>query len=119
MKNEIIGTDISLDVCKAEGYLMVETQGEFQASHAYRVFAYFPEWQTKTVYADRLAASGEEIFAVDTRISWDEAKRIFEANREALSAFADDMPSLMSTATPTYYTLVQAADTINGYQGLP
>lgn len=104
---KIIGTDVSLQVCKSEGYLMVKKNGPFNPSKQYRIFGYFPSYTH---------LKGQ--IAIDTNISWDELTEIYEANKQGIDSFSDDMPQLMSIKEPTYYSLVSAASTINSYCGL-
>lgn len=106
----IIGTDLSLSVCKAEGYGMLEYNGRkrFSPSEYYRYFNHWPEYVNPELV-------GSEI-QTDTRISWNDLIDIYNRNKQALDSFADDLPVL--TTKPGYYNLLHLADTINAYQGL-
>lgn len=108
-----IGTDNNLEVCKREGYLMVEPKGRFKPDKRYRVFAYWPAY----------TLNGKEAtpndLTIDTHTSWNELKTIYEANRDAILSFSDDMDTLMAVKKPGYNDLVQAASTIQAYRGLP
>lgn len=108
-KTPAIGTDVSLEVCRNEGYLMVQPAGRFKQDKQYRVFAYWAHWQGE---------NSDRALAIDTTFSWNDAKRIYEAHKAGLDSFADDMAALMATEKPGYYDLIQAASTINPYCGL-
>lgn len=111
MKNNIIGTDISIDVCKAEGYMMADTNGEIKPDpkQYYRVFCYYPE------YVD---APNPENPATDTLISWENLKETYQRHKKGIDSYADDMPETMNTDQPTWGAFINAASTINSYCGL-
>lgn len=105
-----IGTDMSLDVCKQEGYLMVkfDNSKEFDRSENYNVFAYMPAYATEGTKPEKI---------VDTFVSFDELAITYLRNRERINSFADT-DSNVDFNSPTIYDLLNLASDINAYQGL-
>ena len=101
----IIGTDVSLDVCKGEGYMMMNTLGDkkLDVDKSYPVFSYWP---------------GTDTLDVDTTYSWKDALEKYERHKTGIDRFADDMPERMKTKDPSFNDLLQATDTISHYCGL-
>lgn len=104
---KIIGTDVSLGVCKGEGYMMMDTEGavKLDPEKQYRVFCYCPSWVQ------------EGTIAIDERISFNELLEIYNKHKSGIDSFADDMPSIMENSNDSLYDLLRAADTINMYCG--
>lgn len=104
-----IGTDVSLNVCKNEGYLMIQFDGikKFNPNTKYRIFGYMP------AYIDN-NKNRKPILSV--YVSWKELEETYQQNKQGIDSFADDMPSVM--AEPSIYNLLNAASTINSYCGL-
>lgn len=109
----IIGTDISLEVCRGEGYMMLDTEGhkKLDPNYPYRVFCTYPAY----LESEGLDISG---FAIETRVSWTDALEMYDRHKESIDSYADDMPDLMSTKEPDFWHLVSACSTINSYCGL-
>lgn len=101
---EIIGTDISLEICKNEGYFMLETDGEFNLDKEYRIFAYYPLY------------SNIEGIAVEGYYSWNELYKKYVENKEQLDRFADDLSEISKHAD--YYSLLHIADSVHMFLGL-
>ena len=107
-----IGTDVSLDTCKDEGYLMVEfdARKKFDTEAYYRFYAYFPVCCIEeSEYIDKNTLITDiDYCAVDL---WE--------------LYKDDQKSIDSMIGETYksipndiYTLLQLASDISSYKGL-
>ena len=77
-----IGTDISLDCCKAEGYTMIQfdARKKFDRTKEYLIFNYYPE------YCEGL---NNEI-ANDTFYSFDELVEKYNLSKEQLQKISDE-----------------------------
>lgn len=104
----IIGTDISLSVCKAEGYLMIEFNGrkKFDRKEYYRVFAHAPD------YLDL-----DNKIILDTLVSFDDLKEVYDRFAEDLNSFAETSTHV-DFEKPTINDLLSLACDINSYTGL-
>lgn len=101
----IIGTDASLEICKGEGYMMMDTLGDkkLDVDKHYPVFNYWPDTHT---------------LDVNTTYSWKDAQEKYMRHKEGIDKFADDMPARMLTKEPSFNDLLQAVDTLSHYCGL-
>lgn len=105
----IIGTDVSLAICKVEGYLMVEYDGrkKFDRTEYYRVFRHYPE--------HIVDAAGQ--IMLDTYVCFDDLVETYNENKSDLDDFAETGAHIDFT-TPTWHDLLFLADDIDGYMGL-
>lgn len=112
-KSKIIGTDVSLKVCKQEGYMMLDTEGHkrLDVNHQYRVFCQLPSHMQEQFVKTAMG--------VDTICSWKDVQSIYLKHKEDIDRFDDNMPAIMGAAEPSLYDLLRACDTIHGYCGLP
>lgn len=112
----IIGTDISLDECKREGYMMMEYEegSVFDKDKQYDIFCYYPEYLIKESKGTFL----EGAKAIDTTVSWNECLRLYKKHETGINKFADDMKAIMRKHKPLFSDLLAAADTLNIYCGL-
>jgi hypothetical protein len=110
-----IGTDVSLSVCKKEGYLMLrfDARKKFSAEESYNVFGYYPDYAIR----DSKGVIPKDSLILDTWVSWNALKEQYIKHKEGIDSFADDMPELMQSK-PDYYSLLNAASTINSYCGI-
>jgi hypothetical protein len=112
-----IGTDVSLKVCKQEGYLMMQfdARKKFNPETDYNIFGYYPDY----VISEAKGTIPKDALIVDTVISWKELQAIYAKHKEGIDKFSDDMPEIMSKGNPDFYDLLNAAATVNSYCGLP
>jgi len=117
MKTEnIIGTDASLNECRSEGYLMMDTEGhrELKRDYSYRIFAYYPEY---FIAESRIK---KDSLRIDTTYSWNDILERYSIPKykEGIDKFADYMSERMQTKNPSFYDLLSACDSVNAYCGL-
>lgn len=110
----IIGTDVSLTVCKEEGYLMMEFDGrkKFDPDRQYRVFAYLPSYIAEEIGVDPNTTH------IDTEISFNDLVEDYERNEIALNRYGET-DKWVNFENPNYHDFLILADDINGYKGLP
>jgi hypothetical protein len=113
MKNQIIGTDVSLEVCKNEGYLMVKTDGIFSPDVQYNVFAYFPDYMFSET--NNLIEDGDK--STDEFISLVELLELYAKHKESIDKFCGDSYSL-NASDYNYGSFLSLADVVNVYCGL-
>lgn len=104
-----IGTDLSLDVCKAEGYMMMQydARKKFNKDEYYRLFNYYPE------YCEDVAGT----MLTDTMQNWSNLVEIYEQHKEGINSFAET-DQHVNFNDPDYYDFLTLADEINAYCGL-
>lgn len=104
---KIIGTDISLDVCKEEGYMMMEydARKKFDRTKEYRTFCHFP------VYTHL------EGFRTNSFYSFDELVKIYEKDKEGLNSSSETDKSV-NFDNPDYHDFLNLASDIQFYRGL-
>jgi hypothetical protein len=113
---KIIGTDICLDECKNEGYLMVQydARKKFDINTEYRVFAYYPEYSIE----DSEGGIGDNELAIDTYASFSELLGIYNKYKSELNSFAET-DKAVNFDNPNYRDFLNLASDINSYCGLP
>jgi len=104
----IIGTDISIAVCKAEGYLMLKFDGrkKFTKKSRVNVFAYYPHY-----------CNLPNELILDTIVTFAELEEIYNAKKAELDRFAETNEAV-NFENPTIYDLLNLASDINAYCGL-
>ena len=109
----IIGTDVSLKVCKEEGYLMAEYDGrrKFDPNRYYRVFGYLPNYIAKEIGAR------ENTIHIDIEITFNELVEIYERHEIGINKCCDTNQHV-NFEKPTYFDFLNLASDINAYIGL-
>ena len=104
-----LGTDISIDVCKAEGYTMIQfdARKKFNRTKEYRIFNYYPE------YCEGL---NNEI-NTDTFCSFDELVEKYNKDKQSIDSFAETN-QYVNFETPDYYDFLNLASDLLAYCGL-
>lgn len=107
-----IGTDCSLDVCKDEGYLMVEfdARKKYNKDEYYRFYAYFP-----------ICCIGEsQYIAKDTLITDIDycAVDLWELYKDNQQSIDEMIGETYKSIPEDIYTLLNLASDISSYQGL-
>ena len=108
---EIIGTDVSSDVCKEEGYLMLEHDAsmEFDRTEYYRVFRYYPDYCIGDVIT-------EKKLMLDTLVSFDDLVEFYQEKKKELDSFTETGEHI-NFKNPTIYDLLNLASDIESYGG--
>lgn len=100
----IIGTDISLDECKREGYMMVEYDGrkKFDRTEDYRVFAYYPEYT--------------EIkgLMIDGYVQFDDLYETYLEEKEEIDKFCEAYLDI-NFDNPNYHDLLRLTGSLTAY----
>lgn len=108
-ETNIIGTDASLEVCKREGYAMLEHPNEdFAKDEFARFFAYYPEY---------LEEETNGRVSIDTDICWNDIVKIYERHEQEINDFSE-VHQHVNFESPTWYDLLTLADAVNAYCGL-
>ena len=104
-----IGTDINLDVCKAEGYTMIQfdARKKFTKDMQIRVFDYCPE------YCEEI---GGQIMT-DTNYSFRELEKLYKKHEAGLNSFAETN-KFINFDNPGYYDFLSLASDLLAYCGL-
>ena len=104
-----IGTDVNLDVCKAEGYTMIQfdARKKFNPDMYYRIFAYYPE--------DIEDFKGE--INTDVNYTFNELVELYEKYKESINSFAET-DKYINFTNPDYYDFLNLASDLLAYCGL-
>jgi hypothetical protein len=104
-----IGIDVSLDVCKAEGYTMIQfdARKKFNPDQQYRIFEYYPEYCEG--YGGKLKA--------DTLCSFNDLRELYERHEKGCNSFAETN-KFVNFETPDYYDFLNLASDLLAYCGL-
>lgn len=109
----IIGTDVSLKVCKDEGYMMMEYDGRkpFTLDTEVELFKYYPEYIRKEMNIKGLGR--KQWTTTSTRDLWEDYQR----HKKGIQSFADyhveDINEIKG-----YYDLLHLGDIIDAYIGI-
>jgi len=104
-----IGTDVSLSVCKAEGYTMIQfdARKKFDENRQIRIFSYYPE------YCE--GYSGQ--IMTDTNYSFVELKETYERYKQGMDSCCET-GKFVNFEKPTYKDFLFLASDISSYCGL-
>jgi hypothetical protein len=104
-----IGTDISLDVCKAEGYMMIQfdARKKFKKDEEYRIFAHAPD------YIEELK---NEVL-IDVFYSFNELIEMYEEDKKSIDQCCGTERDL-DFNNPNFFDFLNLASDINSYKGL-
>lgn len=104
-----IGLDVSLDVCKSEGYLMMQydARKKFNPETEYRIFAYYPEYLR---YGDELI--------VDTTANFNSLVELYKKHEKGINSSCETDKNV-NFEHPSYYDFLNLASDINFYTSLP
>ena len=108
-----IGTDISLDVCKAEGYLMMEfdARKKFSPTRQYKFIAYYPEYiRIESIYES-------DQYMVNTEASLSYIWEYYSKHKTDIDEFADVNYNSMDYIKDEY-NLLYFADSVNAWCGI-
>jgi len=102
-----LGTDISLDICKSEGYLMVkfDARRKFTKNLEVRFIRYWPD------YTD---LAGEQ--CVNTFCSVVDVWEAYQGDKKGIDSFAD-MDYNDINEISDIYTFLHFADSVDAYNG--
>lgn len=118
---KIVGTDISLDVCRAEGYLMMQYDGrkKFDKQEMYRVFRTLPDYIQEEIYGAKKMSEipEQEKYATDTLISWEDTVEIYMRHKKEIDDFAETNKHV-NFDNPDHQDLLWLADNVDAYCGL-
>lgn len=103
----LVGIDVSIDVCKNEGYLYVNfNTKEFKKDKEYRVMRKFPIW-------DDLKGQ----YHTDVFISWDDVLELYLDDKKAIDDFAETC-NFVNFENPTINDFVNLCSDVSSYKGL-
>ena len=104
---QTIGIDINLDVCKAEGYLMIsfDARKKFNKNTQYHFTCYYPE------YVDIIGLS------IDTYLSLVDIWELYQYNKISIDESCDVNYTDITDITDQYSLLHLASD-VNWHSGL-
>lgn len=103
----IIGTDVSLDVCEEEGYMMVEydARKKFNPDEEYRAFCYYPSY---------VPMSNE--IRTDEMVSFNRLKELYLEDKESIDTFSETH-KYVNFDDPGYYDFLNLASDVIGFKG--
>jgi hypothetical protein len=106
----IIGTDICLDTCRHEGYLMMEYDKRipFNLDTEYRFFNYNPSYDSEE-YRGRINN--------DIDLSFTDILERYNEDKEAINSCCETMNHI-NFDNPTYVDALNLASDLCSYQGL-
>ena len=109
----IIGTDISLRVCKEEGYTMAKYDGRipFTLDTEVEFFKYLPEYIREEM---GLKGLGEKLW---TRMTARELWEDYQSHKVGIQSFADYHVEDINEIK-TYYDLLYLVDIVDAYIGI-
>lgn len=103
----LVGTDVSIEVCKNEGYLYVNfNTKEFKKDKEYRVMRKFPSW-------DKLKGQ----YHTDVFISWNDVLELYLDDKKSIDSFAETC-NHVDFENPTIWDFVNLCDDVSSYKGL-
>lgn len=104
----IIGIDCSLDVCKAEGYMMVQydARKKFNPDMEYRAMAHYPQFQIAT-----------DDLRTDEMVSFNRLKELYLEDKASIDSFAET-DKFVDFDNPGYYDFLNLASDVIGYKGI-
>lgn len=103
----LVGIDVSIDVCKNEGYLYVNfNTKEFKKDKAYRVMRKFPIYD---------ALKGQ--YAIDTFVSWNDVVELYNDDKKSIDEFAETC-NHVDFDNPTIHDFVNLCSDVSSYKGL-
>lgn len=106
----IIGTDCSLDVCKNEGYFMMQydARKKFDADAYYRVFQYAPDYVDDNKRRDTI---------VDVEYTFNDLVELYQDKKNDIDSCCETYLHI-NFDTPTYRDFLNLASDIGSYCGL-
>lgn len=112
-KLETIGTDVSIEVCKNEGYLMLDWNPSipFDPETPYNVYAFYPD------YIREEFNISDETKMLDTFISFNALLEIYDRHKEGVNSFAET-DETVNFKNPGIYDLLNLASDLNAYCGI-
>ena len=103
----LVGTDVSIEICKNEGYLYVNfNTKEFKKEKEYRVMRKFPIW-------DELKGQ----YHTDVFISWNDVLEMYLDDKQSIDNFAETF-NHVNFENPTIYDFVNLCSDVSSYKGL-
>lgn len=112
-----IGMDISIPVCKAEGYMTVDLV-KFTTDKLLHFTATMPDYCNKKV-TDKLGRkTRHNSLRVDTFLSWEDLVEIYERHKAGIDSFCDYENCKSDFNNPTIYDALRLASDIDAYCGL-
>lgn len=103
----LVGTDVSIEVCKNEGYLYVNfNTKEFKKDKEYRVMRKFPIW-------DELKGQ----YHTDVFVSWNDVVELYLEDKSSIDDFAETN-KYVNFENPTIYDFVNLCSDVSSYKGL-
>ena len=104
-----IGTDVSLQTCKAEGYTMIQydARKRFNQDAYYRIFDYYPE------YCEGVAGN----IMHDTEYTFNELVERYDSQKKGLDSFAETH-KYVNFDNPNYWDFLNLASDLLAYCGL-
>lgn len=104
----ILGIDVSIEVCKAEGYTMIEydARKKFNADTEYRIFNTYPEWHEN---------HGEVM--TENYLSFNDLKESYLEDKKGIDSFAETNIHV-NFENPNYYDFLNLASDLLQYKGL-
>ena len=107
---KIIGTDVSLNVCKNVGYLMMQFDARkpFQADREVRLFSYYPD------YCISESPELKGVYLQNTIMDANDVWRIYLSNQKGI----DSCCGITHEFPKDYYDLLWLASDVSSYCGL-
>lgn len=103
----LVGQDVSIDVCKGEGYVYVNfNTKEFKRDKAYRVMRKYP-------YYDELKGQ----YHTDVFISWNDVLELYLEDKKSIDSFAETC-NHVNFENPTIHDFVNLCSDVSSYKGL-
>ncbi|RLA62118.1 MAG: hypothetical protein DRQ78_08280 [Epsilonproteobacteria bacterium] len=111
-----IGTDISIEVCRAEGYMVMD-----YPVHDFRKNSCTTDCRFTKSYPDYIREEmgwsvGQPIMILDVYLNWEDLYEMYLENKESIDHFIGG--EYFETNNPSPYNLLNLASDIDMYCGL-
>lgn len=109
----IIGTDLSLQECKDEGYTMMkyDDRKPFDPDEAYEFFQYVPKYMSKED-----GFGNERVLRFKVTLSFNDIKELYLENKKGIDSFADTNLHV-NFESPDFHDALTLADEVDAYGG--
>lgn len=107
----LLGTDVSIEVCKAESYTIIKYDGrkKFDVNMPYTIMRFYPD------YYEIEYLRGTVMYEID--LSFNDLLEMYEDDKESIDSFAETNMNV-DFEKPTYYDFLMLANDIDAYKGL-
>lgn len=121
---KLIGTDVSIGVCRASGYPVIDPtglvgrDGKLKKDHCVHLTISNPLQWTDDGHIAHPGTSGHELYHEDTWVCWDDLWELFLQQGDGIKDFCDWKNCPIEHEDPSPYDMLQLISTLHGYCGV-